>query len=391
MEKILFVDNDENVLAGLKRLLNPLRKKWQLFFATTGEEALKILGEENIDVVITDLLFPNYDGVHFLDLISKKFPDTIRIILSGYSDEKTIFKIVKTAHQFINKPVSREELVNRVEKSIKLKDLIANEKLSGLIANIDSLPTLPENYLLLEKELRSNDISIYKISKIIEKDLTMTAEILRLVNSAFFSLSYEISDIQQAISILGMNKIKSLVLYYEIFKKSGKIKSKLIDLSKLWKHSIEVAKLSQALFKELFPNKQEKDSAYVAGLLHDIGYLTISNVEDYDSLIEPKLEAGLNLWQAEYEVFGVSHAEVGAFVLSVWNLPEIIIKAVANHHKVLEGSPTSHFDKIVALANCRFTDKEKFKEKWKFYLTEEQFNKVEKYVSEITSKGIEVS
>ncbi len=386
MEKILFIDDDENVLAGLKRLLNPYRKKWEMFFLRDALSALKLLEKEQIDVVITDLLLPNLDGIHFLDLISKRFPNTIRIVLSGYDDEKTIFQTVKTAHQFIHKPVSREELISRVEKSIKLKDLIANERLSGIIGSIDSLPTLPENYFQLEKELRSKDISIKKIASIIEKDPTMAAEILRLVNSAFFSLTYEISDIQQAISILGMTKIKSLVLYYEIFKKAPEIKSKFIDLKKLWEHSVQVAKLSQAVSAELFPHMRKKDSAYVAGLLHDIGYLTIGNIDNYDELLENKLLNGQKLHDAEYEVFGVSHAEVGAFILSVWNLPEPIITAVAQHHKDPASCEMSHFSKIIAIANCRINNSDNFREKWEFYLTDSQFEKTEEIFEEITNE-----
>ncbi len=391
MEKILFVDDDVNVLAGLKRLLYPLKKNWEMFFFEDALSALEFLNNNTVDVVITDLLLPHLDGVHFLDMISKKFPNTIRIVLSGYSDEKTIFQIVKTAHQFIHKPVGREELVSRVEKSLKLKEVIAGEKLSGIIAMLEDLPTLPENYLKLEKELQSKDISLARISKIIQNDPTMTGEILRLVNSAFFSFTNEISDIQQAISILGMNKIKSLVLYYEIFKKNKKLKSKLIDLKKLWEHSIEVARLSLKVFKEISPNQRDRDSAYVAGLLHDIGYLTISNIGNYDEIIMPLMKNGLTQYAAEYEAFGVSHAEVGAFVLSVWNLPEPIIKAVAEHHMNSERENLSHLSKIISLSNCRLQEPEKFRERWNFYLTEEQFEKIEKFVNEVNLKETKVS
>ena len=211
----------------------------------------------------------------------------------------------------------------------------------------------------------------------------MAGEILRLVNSAFFSLPYEISDITQAISILGLNKIKMLVLYYEIFNNQDLPSSKVINIQKLWEHSIATGKLAQAVYKEIFPLGKEEDSAYVAGLLHDIGYLTISQLENYDDLILQKTEEGLPVYQAEYELFGISHAEVGAFILSVWNLPEQIIKAVGEHHNDPLDESESNLSSVVALANWRLSFPESFREKWKFFCTAEQLEKIDKIVEQI--------
>ncbi len=370
MIKILFVDDERDVLDGIKRMMNLKKDEWELRFTTDPAEAIGLFGE-GFDVVVVDLLMPKIDGIQLLKILAREYPETIRIVLTGFDDENLILQTVKTAHQLIAKPTTRTELISRIEKSLRLKKLFTNKELAKLVTSSASLPTLPENYHRMQKELEKEFPSLKKISEIIEEDPSMAAEVLRLVNSAFFNMPKEITSIQEAVNILGINVIKSVALYVEIFSYAKKLKSNIVKQIDLWKHSVRVGVWSKILFSIVFPNKITSDSAYISGLLHDVGYLIISNMEKYDEKISAEMKKGAQLFEAEKNIYNVSHAEVGAYLLSVWNLPEPVIRAVANHHEPGSVFPMDKLSKVIYLANL-YEHKKKFTEFAGKYLTTEE-------------------
>jgi len=117
---ILFVDDEVRLINGLRRMLFRQRDSWGMYFALSGFEALDILSKNSIDILITDMRMPQMDGAELLVKIVEKYPGVIRIILSGHSDEELILKSVRTAHQFIAKPVSAEILVNSINRAMQL-------------------------------------------------------------------------------------------------------------------------------------------------------------------------------------------------------------------------------------------------------------------------------
>lgn len=345
--KILFVDDEINIISGLKRMLNPHKKEWELYFATSGLEALELLETVPIGIIITDMRMPGMNGAELLNKIQSKYPQMIKIILSGHSDEELILKSSNAAHQFITKPCSEEVLINAINKTIRVKDYLGNESLRKIINGISGLPGRPDILFKLEEELNSNDVSLLKVEHLISEDSILSAKILQMVNSAFFGLANDVVDLDNAISLLGVITIKSLIIFlklsdYIIVQNNG-----TFDFEMLIKHSIKVAKAAQMIYRFETGNHLLAKEAYMSGLLHDIGKLILLKYPDY---MEKCINNGNSEYSVEMKILGISHTEVGAYLLALWNLPERVVNAVALHHK-LPDSDIMDLNSAVYFAN----------------------------------------
>ncbi len=338
MEKlnVLFVDDEENLLHGLRRSLRRKALGWETRFANSGEEALNLMGESPADVIVTDMRMPGMNGVELLKEVKAKYPKTVRFILSGFSDKALILDSVGLCHQFFAKPCDIEQLLEAVNFSNSLYAQLGEERLQKLICEIKNLPTPPETYMAINKELKKEEPSIETVAEIIRKDASISAKVLQLVNSAFFGIGTEVTDIAQASSLLGTEHLKSIILMIGIADEFSKSENPA-SLDAYRRHSLEVATECEHIAKELGYKFNEVQTCFTAGLLHDIGKLVMlshfktkySGIEAF-RLQTPGTEAVQDL---ESEVFGTNHAIVGAALLALWGLPPQVVNAVAHHHK----------------------------------------------------------
>lgn len=334
MKKLLFVDDDEQALNALKRVLRPLYNEWNMHFVSSASEALNILEKNPFDVIISEMRMPVMNGADLLAEVRNKYPHMIRIILSGYSDEDTLLKAVQTAHQFLSKPISADELRNSIKRISKIHDLLHGEKVKSVITQIDSLPSLPRLYGEILDKLKDDDTSIAEIGKIIEQDIGMTSQILKLVNSSFFGLYKHITSPVEATMLLGLEMIKTLVLSIEIFSVLNVGDQIRLSMNELWERSTLNSLCAKKIAAEISDDRLFIDDAFCAGLLADIGILLLASQlpEEYKKVLNLQKEQNILLSQAEEQVFGSSHAQIGAYLLGVWGLPQTIVEAVAEHH-----------------------------------------------------------
>lgn len=332
MINILFVDDEPNILDGLKRMLRPLRHEWDMFFAKNGGEALNLLTEKPIDVVVSDMKMPGMDGAQLLQEISLRYPQIVRIILSGYSENEMIIKSVGAAHQYLSKPSDPETLKETVNKACALRNLLRDDKLRRLVSQMRSVPSLPHLYSELLQELESADPRIEKIAKIVKQDIGMTAKILQIVNSAFFGLRRNVTDAAQAINFLGLDTVKSLTLGIGVFSQFEKTNLSSQVLSQLWSHSFAVGRIARAISEQIKPSTAS--DAFTAGLLHDIGEVLLAvNMPEKFSLFQKSLEEkDDDRTDYERQIFETTHSEVGGYLLGLWGLPHQVVEAVAFHH-----------------------------------------------------------
>ena len=351
---ILFVDDEPDIITGYKRMLFSMRKEWDMFFALSGQEALEILDKTSIDVIITDMRMPQMDGTELLNRIKLKYPQILRIVLSGHQDEAKILRSTLTAHQFLMKPCSAQVIKETIEKSVYFRSKLENPTLINLINGVGELPSVPDLYLKLEEEMNKEDFSFDKIKKIISTDPGMTAKILQTVNSGFFGLPRQITDLLQALNFLGVNTIKSIVLYLQTFSASS-IPPKYINYcQKFGEHSLKVANISKKIAQIEKMDKKFCEDTFTTGILHDIGKLVLlkdSNI--FDEIIQIVASKNISFHKAEMEVIGLSHQTIGAYLLGIWGLPPSIIDAVANHHSPID-SNSNGFTILTAvyIANC---------------------------------------
>ena len=328
--KILFVDDDKLILSGLKRSLEEYSTFWDYDFALSGKEALELLKSANYDAIITDLLMPVMDGIKLLEIVSEKHPGVMRFVLSGNTNDTEAMKMASLVHQMYPKPCGMDQIFKSVEQACRLRDTLADPKLIRLITNIKTLPSPPIHYNKLVDELNNNEPNMKVVAEIVSKDSAMTAKMLQLVNSAFFGLGDEISNPQRAVALLGLNTTKALVLSAQIFSEYEKKKNVPLTIKNLWNHSMLVSNIARKIAIDLGINTADQENAQVAGLLHDIGKLLQLKV--------PKFANLLNFYSkrlpvsTEYEYLNTSHAEMGAYLLGIWGLPNTIVEVVMYHH-----------------------------------------------------------
>ncbi len=334
----MFVDDEKDVLDGLKRMLYDMRKEWKMSFAESGPEALETLSRDRFDVIVTDMRMPGMDGAELLAKVSEEYPDMVRIVLSGHSKQEMIFKSVEAAHQYLAKPCDPEILKSAVQRACALREFLADDRLKQVVTKLDSLPSLPTLVIEINRELQSPDSSLAKVGDIISRDAGMTAKILQLVNSAFFGFFSYISSPSQAVTLLGLDTVRALVTSVHIFSKLKISKVSKISIGELWNHFLSVGAVSKEIAKMELTDDKLIDEAFMAGMLHDIGKIVFISqlTEKYKTVIDSLADEKLNLNDAELKEFGAGHAEVGGYLLGLWGLPDSIIEAVFFHHRPAE-------------------------------------------------------
>lgn len=349
-KKILFVDDEPSVLSGLKRMLRGMRAEWDMSFVESGEKALELLGKDRFDVIVSDMRMPGMDGAELLTLVMKQYPEVVRIVLSGHSDREMILRSVRPAQQYLSKPCDAETLKTTVARACALRDLLVEDSLKRVVSQMDSLPSLPKLYQEIMAEIQSEDASIQKVGEIIAKDVGMTAKILQLVNSAFFGMPRHIKSPQQAVTLLGLETVKALVLSVQIFSQFDGTKIPKKFLEGLWHHSMATGSYVRQIIKTEEVEKTLADDTYMAAVLHDVGKLILaaSFPDRYRELIKKSRENRLPIRHFELEDFGTTHAEVGAYLMGLWGLPDAIVEALAFHHRLAQ-CPVQRFAPLIAV------------------------------------------
>lgn len=332
MINILFVDDEPKILQGLQRMLRPMRDEWQMWFANSGEESLSLLQEQNIEVVVSDMRMPRMDGAQLLTEVRSKYPQVIRIILSGYSEKDMVMKSVGVAHQYLSKPCDAEILKLTVEKVRSLQNILNNDVLRRLVAQMPNVPSLPDLYFALKEELNKPEPSTQKVAEIIKKDIGMTVKILQIVNSAFFCSRRTISDTREAVDYLGLDTISSLTFSLGIISQFEGRQLSGVQLAKVWAHSATVGAIASKIARSI--DSQVAGDAFTAGLLHDIGEVVLAaNLpEEFASVNKLRTLEKISKTAAERQIFDATHADVGAYLLGIWGLPKNVVEAVAYHH-----------------------------------------------------------
>ena len=347
--RILFVDDEQNVLDGLRRLLRFLRQEFELCFAESGEAALRMFAEQTFDVVVSDMRMPGMDGADLLAEVQKKYPHAIRIMLTGQADDASTLRTIGIVHQFLAKPCEPEKLKSTILRASALHRLIIDGNLKNLVSGIDTLPSLPSVYVKLQEELQKPEVSLDDVAAIISADLAMTAKILQLVNSAFFGFFQKVDSPARAVKLLGIDTIKALVLGSQVFTEM-KISGKLFSAETLWRHSMTVGTLAQKIAASEGAGKELTGNSYLAGILHDIGKLVlVSKLESmYSEVILIAQKEKVQVTLAEEKVFQATHGDLGAYLTGLWGFPSDIVEAIGFHHQA-GNSPTGSFTAALAV------------------------------------------
>lgn len=327
----MFVDDEPQLLEGLRDALRPWRRHWKMTFAPDATAALEALECEPFDVVISDMRMPGMDGAALLAEVQRVRPTTVRIVLSGWTETESMARVASVAHRFLTKPCDIDELVRVVQRSCGVNALVEHEDLRRAAAGTGSLPSVPRLYSQLTALMNDPDATLADAERLVEQDAAMAAKVLQLANSAYFGRAHQVDGVAQAIGLVGLNALKSLVLSAEAiaaFRPARRIDG--FSIERLQAHSALVARIT----RRLLDDRRQQEGAVAAALIHDVGLLVLaSRAPDY--LTEAIAVAGQEqraLADVERELRGFTHAEVGAHVLGLWGLPHATVEAVAYHH-----------------------------------------------------------
>jgi HD-like signal output (HDOD) protein len=348
MRNILFVDDERDLLDSLKARLYKHRHDWNMHFVLSGEQAITALEQQSFDLVVSDVRMPGMDGGQLLTVVKQRWPTAMRIIVSGYSDPVQAVRLTSLAHQYVAKPCDGHELENIIERCFYLRDLLGQEALRKVVGRIGNLPSMPKTYGLLQTALAQPSVTAGEIGDIVNADAAIASKVLQITNSAFFRLRKPMVKIKDAVSYLGFATVRNLVLSAEIFSQWQVPKGLPdIDPERLQNHAQHAA----AACKALAAGRVSPDDAWLAGLLHDIGYWILIQEcpKELASAIELARAEGLPLVECERRITGASHAEIGAYLLGLWGLPYGIVEAVALHHSPTAITPHG-YDLVGALA-----------------------------------------
>jgi HD-like signal output (HDOD) protein len=312
--RVLFVDDEAAILEGLRAVLRPQRREWEMVFALGGPAGLEEVERSKFDVVVTDMRMPVLDGAALLTRVKELQPHAVRLVLSGQTDAQTAMKSVFTAHQFLAKPCDVEKLRAVVKRCCDLNELLAGDELRAIAGDLSILPAAPTTYLAISKALANPSTSINDVARIVEREPTLCAKVLQVANSAFFGLPRAVSSVSQAASYLGTLALRDLALAMETLsvKRAGKGGPSAASYLAFQTNSLAVGLLARRWYKG---DRRKADDAFVAGMLRDMGHLVLATRGAASSLE------------------GDPHASLSAYLLGLWGIPHSVLEAVAFHEQ----------------------------------------------------------
>ena len=216
---------------------------------------------------------------------------------------------------------------------------------------VKSFPGMPGTALKLLAMIDDPAMRVSQIEKILRQDPGLTANVLRLANSAYFGIPSKVGSIRQAVILLGLKRLIQMVIAACVSAIMDKpVPGYDLPPGELWRHSIAVSVAAEGLVKELKVDAGEE--IFTAALLHDVGKLVLGEfVKDDFKQIETAVSDGIAFETAETIVLGTNHADIGAQILTNWSLPDEIVNAVRWHHAPEKAQQTSTMLDIVHVAN----------------------------------------
>jgi len=348
---LLFVDEDPDVLVGLRRGFYTLLGSFEILTVNAADLALKAVKSRQIDVIVTDLNLSGMDGVQLLEEVRRISPEITRIILSGSSDKDLLIRTAGAAHQLFTKPCSSAKLADAIIRSLAVRKRLRTPALLELVSGVKSIPAIPKALSDMMAEIHSPTGSTAGLGRIIETDVGLTAQVLKVANSGFFRTAATINDVSHAVRLLGFEAIRSLVVLsgvFESFKKSG---GPLDTASRLQGRSLSIGMVARRIAISEGLDQSAVEQSQSAGMLSHIGSLILSTTfASKISLINDDIDAKrLSLIAAERKHIGVSHAELGAALLALWGFSGDVVEAVLFHHDPGSSGATKGISPITAV------------------------------------------
>ncbi len=308
---------------------------------------------KNDGIIFCDV---NDNTMESLDLLEQECPEYVRFVICPSGAQKAFRSLKGVPPTLLIEGATSEEWGEKITRGLTLHQWLMRPEIRLVLPRLRTIPSLPATHQAVVEALQSPDFLIDEVASLISKDISLTVHLLKVVNSAAFGLPQPIHSVSEAISFLGVARLKSLVISAWAFHFISDKSCPGFNPKLEWEHALAVSAGTQEIAREMGVRAAMADAALTAGMLHDVGKLLLaSNAPEAYTLILTDAEQGKRpLFEVEMEYLGYSHAEIGACMLGIWGTPLPIVEAVAWHHRPsLAASQTLSPLTLVHLADCK--------------------------------------
>lgn len=348
MKRILVVDDEVQILKALSRMF--LETDYEIFTAENGMDALKLIETTEIDMIISDMRMPELDGYQLLSIVKEKYPKIIRIILSGYAEEKPMFRALlhNVAKFYVFKPWNNSQLLNNINKLFADDTVLNSAELMNTIENLGCCSSIPDNCQKMISLIEAEDMDALLTE--LEQDPEISELLIQVAKSAVYGVMP--NTVKQAAIYIGLQNLKCFMYWAcvaRVTKQTEDIENKP---ELLWKHAYLTNRIF-LFFYEAFLHKQPPESTMFAGLLHNIGLILMTTSLQKKGIINHAEFTPEDYVQLEYGECENSHQEIGAHFLDLWDIPFQMYEVALYHHRPL--SPSIIFNELVSAVNIAKT------------------------------------
>ncbi len=324
--KLLFVGNDWDVLDEMQRLTRTRRGEWDMTFACGGLDANRHLAitDRLPDVIVCQDVLPATDGFDFLQSMADKANDPLCLVLASTEPVELVSASIPWVHACLRAPLDPEALAEEIDRLASDRGAAKSAAIRDLTESIEFLPRLPTTYQQVAEITNRRDFSLREISEVIQLDVGLTAETLRMVNSAFFGLRGEIESVEQAVNLLGLDMVRGLVLANSLFDEAET--GCIVELPVLSHHSQNVASVARVVAEIDGGGKSDQAVSFLAGMLHLVGVLLMPPPES--GPLGATFLRNEDL-AADVERFSVDRYAIGTYLLRMWEFEQNIVETVA--------------------------------------------------------------
>ncbi len=328
---ILYLGADEQVMRTIQQLTTHPGGEFNGICHWDEIRSTRDLVSDSTVAVLVDCTANATTNLDVVGRLAKDHPSVVRFAVVAPDDRQTMLLLIDRVHQVVRPDVSAGRLVNQVRSAMNLRRLMSNDQLEARIASIDSLPSLPDSYTRIVGALRNPDISTHTVADLISADPAITAKLLQVVNSAYFGLSRQVTSVNHAVNLVGVNTIQSLVLASSVFDEFQDLKIPRSSIEEIFSRSIAVGSKARLLAHAFDFDPYAAENTLIGGMLHDIGRLIMARyfAEDFIEAIRMAEEERVPFHEAADRLLGASDAVMGGYLLSLWGLSDPIIEAVA--------------------------------------------------------------
>lgn len=330
MLTILFVAESWDTLDDTKELMKPNRDAWEVLLACGSRDALRTIGDRRTprpDVVVSELALSGSDGIDLLGRVQDVTPSAIRILTSSDAADAPLAASIPWVQHFVRPPFDLALLHSVIGRLAADPTAHRSHVIERLIEPLDRLPVLPKTYERITALSSQPDFEMSEIGEAVRADVALTTATLKLVNSPFFGLRTDVTSVEQAIGLLGLDVLKGLVLATkpiggDMDRPGG------LDLAALSEYCQDISALSRTLARQHHLPVREQSLVFLAGMVHCVGLLIAATNPWIKLPGRAELFVPVDI-DVDERVFGIDRFALSAFLLRGWAFEPSIVRAVA--------------------------------------------------------------